>query len=174
MYSSANSTHSTITTVAKSVYDDFSVPTPFRSARVIVEGRSVYVNPGWLAEFSNFFATMFFGKSMDKDLTFGIEVSYEHFIELLRVLCYCPTRKPITNSTSCLINLISQLRTNFESLVTGVLRYTEQIYVPQHWHYWKDSICESWRAVVCKYFIHFIFFHHIFFTVRIASQTTVC
>lgn len=39
MYSTANSTHSTMTTVAKCVYDDFSAPTPFRSARVIVEGK---------------------------------------------------------------------------------------------------------------------------------------
>lgn len=39
MCTAANSTHSTITTMAKSVYDDFSAPTPFRSARVIVEGK---------------------------------------------------------------------------------------------------------------------------------------
>uniref|UniRef100_A0A915Q705 BTB domain-containing protein n=1 Tax=Setaria digitata TaxID=48799 RepID=A0A915Q705_9BILA len=96
MYSTTGSTHSTTTTVAKFLYDDFSTPTPLRSARVIVEGRSVYVNPGWLAEFSNFFATMFFGKSADEDLTLGDDVSYEHFIELLRVACYCPARKPIT------------------------------------------------------------------------------
>lgn len=57
----------------------------------------MYVNPGWLAEFSNFFAAMFFGKSAGEDLTLGIEVSYEHFIELLRVVCYCPTRKPVTS-----------------------------------------------------------------------------
>ncbi|KAK6102457.1 BTB/POZ domain family protein [Brugia pahangi] len=98
MYSVANSTHSTMTTVAKCVYDDFSAPTPLRSVRVIIEGRSVYVNPGWLAEFSSFFAAMFFGKNVDEELTLGSEVSYDHFIELLRVVCYCPTRKPITIS----------------------------------------------------------------------------
>ncbi|VDK70044.1 unnamed protein product [Litomosoides sigmodontis] len=98
MCTAANSTHSTMTTMAKSVYDDFSAPTPLRSARVIAEGRAVYVNPGWLAEFSNFFATTFFGKSAGEDLTLGTEVSYEHFIELLRAVCYCPTRKPITIS----------------------------------------------------------------------------
>ncbi|KAM3722815.1 Cytokinesis defective protein [Dirofilaria immitis] len=98
MYSTTNSTHSTMTTVAKCVYDDFSAPTPLRSARIIVEGRSVYVNPGWLAEFSNFFAVMFFDKNAGEDLTLGKEVSYEHFIELLRVVCYCPTLKPVTVS----------------------------------------------------------------------------
>ncbi|EJW70649.1 hypothetical protein WUBG_18441, partial [Wuchereria bancrofti] len=36
-------------------------------------GRSVYVNPGWLAEFSNFFAAMFFGKNAGEELTFGSE-----------------------------------------------------------------------------------------------------
>lgn len=41
MCATANSTHSTITTVAKSVYDDFSTLTPLRSARVIVEGKKV-------------------------------------------------------------------------------------------------------------------------------------
>ncbi|CAG9537684.1 unnamed protein product [Cercopithifilaria johnstoni] len=86
-----------MTTVTKSVYDDFSALTPLRSARVIVEGRPVYVNPGWLAEFSNFFSTMFSGKNAGEDLTLSVEVSYEHFIELLRVVCYCPTRKPITS-----------------------------------------------------------------------------
>ncbi|VDK86631.1 unnamed protein product, partial [Onchocerca ochengi] len=96
MYSLTNSTHSTMTTVAKCAYDDFSAPTSLRSARVIVEGRSVYVNPGWLAEFSNFFVMVFFGKNAGQDLTLDDEVSYEHFIELLRVVCYCPTRKPIT------------------------------------------------------------------------------
>ncbi|VDN91552.1 unnamed protein product [Brugia pahangi] len=75
MYSVANSTHSTMTTVAKCVYDDFSAPTPLRSARVIIEGRSVYVNPGWLAEFSSFFAAMFFGKNVDEELTLGSELS---------------------------------------------------------------------------------------------------
>lgn len=60
-------------------------------------GHTVYVNPGWLAEFSNFFSETFFGKNAGEDLTFGTEVSHEHFIELLRVLCYCPTRKPITS-----------------------------------------------------------------------------
>uniref|UniRef100_A0A8R1XZL4 BTB domain-containing protein n=1 Tax=Onchocerca volvulus TaxID=6282 RepID=A0A8R1XZL4_ONCVO len=98
MYSLTNSTHSTMTTVAKCAYDDFSAPTSLRSARVIVEGRSVYVNPGWLAEFSNFFVMVFFGKNAGQDLTLDDEVSYEHFIELLRVVCYCPTRKPITVS----------------------------------------------------------------------------
>ncbi|VDO77350.1 unnamed protein product [Onchocerca flexuosa] len=103
MYSMTNSTHSTMTTVVKCAYDDFSTPTPLRSARVIVEGekacnssRTVYVNPGWLAEFSNFFVMVFFGKNAGQDLTLDDEVSYEHFIELLRVVCYCPTRKPIT------------------------------------------------------------------------------
>lgn len=38
MYSLTNSTHSTMTTVAKCAYDDFSAPTSLRSARVIVEG----------------------------------------------------------------------------------------------------------------------------------------
>ncbi|VBB31738.1 unnamed protein product [Acanthocheilonema viteae] len=95
-----------MTTVAKSVYDDFSAPTPFRSARVIVEGRSVYVNPGWLAEFSNFFATMFFGKSADEDLTLGVEI---------------------------FINRISRLGASFDSLMTTMLRYMEQVRVLA-WH----------------------------------------
>ncbi|VDO11874.1 unnamed protein product, partial [Brugia timori] len=73
MYSVANSTHSTMTTVAKCVYDDFLAPTPLRSARVIIEGRSLYVNPGWLAEFSSFFAAMFFGKNVGEELTLGSE-----------------------------------------------------------------------------------------------------
>ncbi|KAL4003844.1 BTB/POZ domain family protein [Acanthocheilonema viteae] len=115
-----------MTTVAKSVYDDFSAPTPFRSARVIVEGRSVYVNPGWLAEFSNFFATMFFGKSADEDLTLGVEVSYEHFIELLRVVCYCPTRKPISIS-----NVIVVLKMAHYFGMKSVIEECEDIIVKQ-------------------------------------------
>ncbi|EFO26974.1 hypothetical protein LOAG_01509 [Loa loa] len=74
MYSTVNSTHSTMTTVAKYVYDDFSTPSSLRSARVIVEGRSVFVNPGWLAEFSNFFATMFFGKNAGENLILSNEL----------------------------------------------------------------------------------------------------
>ncbi|VDN06376.1 unnamed protein product [Thelazia callipaeda] len=59
-------------------------------------GHTFYVNPGWLAELSSFFATMFFLNNAGEDIILSDEVKYENFLELLRVLCYCPTRKPIT------------------------------------------------------------------------------
>lgn len=99
MHSTPNSIRSSTTTaVTKSFYDDFSSPTPCRSARVVVEDQSVYVNPGWLAELSTFFATAFFGENANQEVVLSSEVSYEHFLELLRVVCYCPNRKPITVS----------------------------------------------------------------------------
>ncbi|VDN32038.1 unnamed protein product [Gongylonema pulchrum] len=59
--------------------------------------RSVFVNPGWLAELSTFFAQEFFGERARDELILDEGVSYDQFLELLRVVCYCPTRKPITS-----------------------------------------------------------------------------
>lgn len=60
------------------------------------------MNQGWLAELSAFFAKSFFGEEgtiIKEEITLDDSVSYEHFLELLRVICYCPTRKPLTSNS---------------------------------------------------------------------------
>ncbi|KHN75577.1 Uncharacterized protein C08C3.4 [Toxocara canis] len=95
--SGSYSTRST-SSVVKSNYDDFSAPIPYRSARIIVQGRVLYVNDGWLAELSPFFASAFFGEKTLKEVELASDVSYDDFLELLRVVFLCPRRKPITVS----------------------------------------------------------------------------
>uniref|UniRef100_A0A915BNU6 BTB domain-containing protein n=1 Tax=Parascaris univalens TaxID=6257 RepID=A0A915BNU6_PARUN len=77
-------------------YDDFSAPLPHRNTRIVVQDRVLYVNSGWLAELSAFFASMFFGEKAVKDFELPSDISYEDFLELMRVVFYCPKRKPIT------------------------------------------------------------------------------
>uniref|UniRef100_A0A915EV16 BTB domain-containing protein n=1 Tax=Ditylenchus dipsaci TaxID=166011 RepID=A0A915EV16_9BILA len=38
-------------------YDDFSIPVRVRQDRIIVDGKTLFVNLGYLAEYSTFFAT---------------------------------------------------------------------------------------------------------------------
>ncbi|KAK6021169.1 hypothetical protein OSTOST_13169, partial [Ostertagia ostertagi] len=54
--------------VSKSCYDNFSVPTPWRNFQIIVEDTSFYVNAGWLAELSSFFADYCFGEEAHNSL----------------------------------------------------------------------------------------------------------
>uniref|UniRef100_A0A0N5AGK1 BTB domain-containing protein n=1 Tax=Syphacia muris TaxID=451379 RepID=A0A0N5AGK1_9BILA len=63
---------------------------------ILISGRSLYVNAGWLAELSTFFAKTFFGNSPVNELQLSPDISYEDILELMRVVFYCPTRKPIT------------------------------------------------------------------------------
>uniref|UniRef100_A0A915DQJ8 BTB domain-containing protein n=1 Tax=Ditylenchus dipsaci TaxID=166011 RepID=A0A915DQJ8_9BILA len=49
----------TINSRKQRVYDDFSSPTAIRQDRIIVENKSIYVNLGYLAEYSSFFANSY-------------------------------------------------------------------------------------------------------------------
>ncbi|CAJ0936852.1 unnamed protein product, partial [Mesorhabditis belari] len=93
--------------VTKSHFDDFSVPTPWRKFEVICEGRSLFLNAGWLAELSPFFANYCFGSDKHPGrATYNAseDLHYNELLEFFRCNFYCPMRKPlnISNVTSVL------------------------------------------------------------------------
>ncbi|MFH4974797.1 hypothetical protein AB6A40_001506 [Gnathostoma spinigerum] len=79
-------------------YDDFSAATQCRTAQIVVEGRTLFVNAGWLAELSPFFASKYFGPNASNVIELSSEFTYDQVLELMQVIFYCPTRKPITVS----------------------------------------------------------------------------
>ncbi|TKR76449.1 hypothetical protein L596_017584 [Steinernema carpocapsae] len=103
-------------------YDDFSAASPMRNCEFVCEGRSLWVNPGYVCEFSKYFAEIVFGHNNLPAKCVAINgVKYEHFLELLRVLCYCPTRKPITEAN---IAVVIDMSCQFE--VEPVMRRCEE------------------------------------------------
>ncbi|KAK0414790.1 hypothetical protein QR680_011617 [Steinernema hermaphroditum] len=98
-----------------------SQPTALRSCELICEGRSLWVNPGYICEFSKYFTEIIYeGGTQAKSVAIN-GVKFEQFLELLRVLCYCPTRKPITEAN---IAIIIDMACNFE--VEPVMRRCEE------------------------------------------------
>ncbi|VDN50985.1 unnamed protein product [Dracunculus medinensis] len=64
----------------------------------------LYVNAGWLAEISTFFLSVFFpDHSHSSEVILSSEILYEDVLELLRVVCYCPRKKPITVSNVAVV-----------------------------------------------------------------------
>uniref|UniRef100_A0A914E1I8 BTB domain-containing protein n=1 Tax=Acrobeloides nanus TaxID=290746 RepID=A0A914E1I8_9BILA len=105
------------------IYDDFSQPTPVRNCQLIVENRSLYVNPGYLAEMSPYFGTIYEQQINPVSIT---ELSYDQVLELMRVVFYCPQRKPITQGN---VSIVVEAATYFEMEI--VLRRCEQ-YITGH------------------------------------------
>ncbi|KAK6010801.1 hypothetical protein OSTOST_24132 [Ostertagia ostertagi] len=81
--------------VSKSCYDNFSVPTPWRNFQIIVEDTSFYVNAGWLAELSSFFADYCFGEEAHNSLIID-DIKPSEMLEFFRCIFFCPMRKPLT------------------------------------------------------------------------------
>ncbi|KHJ76563.1 hypothetical protein OESDEN_23817 [Oesophagostomum dentatum] len=81
--------------VSKSCYDDFAVATPWRNFEVIVEERSFFVNAGWLAELSPFFADYCFGEDAHRSLIID-DIKPSDMLEFFRCIFFCPMRKPIS------------------------------------------------------------------------------
>ncbi|CAJ0599595.1 unnamed protein product [Cylicocyclus nassatus] len=96
--------------VSKSCYDDFSVATPWRNFEVIVEDRSFFVNPGWLAELSPFFAEYCFGDDAHHSLIID-DIKPSDMLEFFRCIFFCPMRKPIAVSN---VSLVLRVASRFE------------------------------------------------------------
>nr|CDJ97932.1 BTB:POZ domain containing protein [Haemonchus contortus] len=96
--------------VSKSCYDNFSVPTPWRNFQIIVEDTSFYVNAGWLAELSSFFASYCFGEDAHNSLIID-DIKPSDMLEFFRCIFFCPMRKPITVSN---VSLILRVASRFQ------------------------------------------------------------
>ncbi|VDM78184.1 unnamed protein product [Strongylus vulgaris] len=96
--------------VSKSCYDDFAAATPWRNFEIIVEDRSFFVNPGWLAELSPFFAEYCFGEDAHRSLIID-DIKPSDMLEFFRCIFFCPMRKPIAVSN---VSLVLRVASRFE------------------------------------------------------------
>jgi hypothetical protein len=58
----------------------------------VVEGKTLYVNLGYLAEYSRFFTDCYEQRA---NPIFIDDFNYNEVLELMRVCFFCPHRKPI-------------------------------------------------------------------------------
>lgn len=105
--------------MARRAYDDFSSPAPTRQCRLVVGDKTLFVNLGYLAEYSSVFAECF---ERRLDPVYIEEFSAEDMLELMRCVFFCPQRKPITReslSTSprSKSNHLIPLATNINTIV---------------------------------------------------------
>ncbi|EFP04286.1 hypothetical protein GCK72_009119 [Caenorhabditis remanei] len=82
--------------IARSSYDDFSQPTPWRSFEISAGNRSFFVNAGWLAELSPYFAEEFYVRKPNSKRYVIDSSTPEEVLEFLRCITFCPMRKPLT------------------------------------------------------------------------------
>ncbi|CAI4232099.1 unnamed protein product [Auanema sp. JU1783] len=82
-------------TVSKSCYDDFSIMSSCRTFEIIADNTPLYVNAGWLAELSPFFADYCFGETAQQQLRIN-DYTYSEVLECMRCIFFCPMRKPLT------------------------------------------------------------------------------
>ncbi|CAJ0933647.1 unnamed protein product, partial [Mesorhabditis belari] len=91
--------------VNKMEYDDFSWGTPWRNFEIICEGSSLYVNPGWLAEMSEFFK-----ERCRTENNLVIEyVPYNELLEFFQCIFYCPMRKSLSSNNILIVYRLSKL-----------------------------------------------------------------
>nr|ACI49210.1 hypothetical protein Csp3_JD04.009 [Caenorhabditis angaria] len=82
--------------IARSSYDDFSQPTAWRSYEIVCGDRVFYVNAGWLAELSPYFADIIFTRKPTPK-RYQLEGSSPvEVLEFLRCITFCPMRKPLS------------------------------------------------------------------------------
>ncbi|KJH48719.1 hypothetical protein DICVIV_05175 [Dictyocaulus viviparus] len=96
--------------VSKSTYDDFSSPTPWRSFEIIVDERSFFVNAGWLAELSPFFAHYCFAEEVHRSLIID-DIKPSDMLEFFRCIFFCPMRKPLSVMN---VSLILRVASRFD------------------------------------------------------------
>jgi hypothetical protein len=123
-----------------SVYSDFSHPTPIRRDRLEVDGRVLFVNLGYLAELSVYFATLY--ESEETPITVPEEVSYGEMLELLRVVFYCPQRKPLTQA-----NIVTILTCASVFDMEVVLRYCEDFIMKGISYFTNNRIFEMTQVL---------------------------
>ncbi|KAH7725878.1 Protein CYK-7 b [Aphelenchoides avenae] len=108
-------------------YSDFSAPTTLRQDRLIVEDRTLYVNMGYLSELSTHFAHCV---EQCTDPVVVKNATYEEVLELLRVVFYCPQRKPINHS-----NIVTVVAVGTLLDVGVVLRHCDDFIVNHVAHF---------------------------------------
>jgi len=87
-------------------YDDFSSPKEARRDQIVVEGKTLYVNMGYLAEYSKFFAECYEQRA---NPIFIDDFNYNEVLELMRVCFFCPHRKPINHhNINTVVTMASQ------------------------------------------------------------------
>ncbi|EGT56512.1 hypothetical protein CAEBREN_12432 [Caenorhabditis brenneri] len=82
--------------IARSSFDDFSQPTPWRTFEISAGNRSFYVNAGWLAELSPYFAEELYVRKPSSKRYVIDQATPEEVLEFLRCITFCPMRKPLT------------------------------------------------------------------------------
>ncbi|CAB3401467.1 unnamed protein product [Caenorhabditis bovis] len=82
--------------IARSNFDDFSQPTPWRTYELVAGERTFYVNAGWLAELSPYFAEIIFVRKPPQRKFIFDEATPTEVLEFLRCITFCPMRKPLS------------------------------------------------------------------------------
>ncbi|CAI2348645.1 unnamed protein product [Caenorhabditis sp. 36 PRJEB53466] len=82
--------------IARSSFDDFSQPTSWRSYEIVCGERVFYVNPGWMAELSPYFAEQIFVRKTAAKRFVLEQATPTEVLEFLRCITFCPMRKPLT------------------------------------------------------------------------------
>uniref|UniRef100_A0A0N4ZUU3 BTB domain-containing protein n=1 Tax=Parastrongyloides trichosuri TaxID=131310 RepID=A0A0N4ZUU3_PARTI len=114
------------------IYDDFSAPNHARSYPLVVGNATFYVNPGYLCEYSVYFEK-FFNVKGKVDTSLLSNINENDFLELLRVLHYCPIRKPIDYDNVILcFNMatlfqMGSLRKYTERFINKVIETTDNV-----------------------------------------------
>lgn len=82
--------------IARSSFDDFSQSTPWRKFEISCGNRSFFVNPGWLAELSPYFADELYVRKPNVQRYVIDQATPDEVLEFLRCITFCPMRKPLT------------------------------------------------------------------------------
>jgi len=104
-------------------YNDFSTPTATRKDEIVVDGKKLYVNLGYLAECSRFFAECYEVKASP---IFIDDFSHNEVLELMRVCFACPQRKPINHYN---INTVVTMASQYE--MSKLLKRCERVIATQ-------------------------------------------
>uniref|UniRef100_A0A8R1HXS3 BTB domain-containing protein n=3 Tax=Caenorhabditis japonica TaxID=281687 RepID=A0A8R1HXS3_CAEJA len=82
--------------IARSSFDDFSQPTAWRTYEIKCGERSFFVNAGWLAELSPYFADQIYVRKTDQKRYDMDQATPNEVLEFLRCITFCPMRKPLS------------------------------------------------------------------------------
>jgi len=104
-------------------YDDFSSPRDSRRDQLVVEGKTLYVNMGYLAEYSKFFADCYEQRA---NPIFIDDFNYSDVLELMRVCFFCPHRKPINHHN---INTVVTMASQYS--MTQLMKRCEHVIATQ-------------------------------------------
>ncbi|CAD6185834.1 unnamed protein product [Caenorhabditis auriculariae] len=97
--------------IERAAFDDFSSPSPWRTYEIVAIDQVFYVNAGWLAELSPYFAENAFCRKPPVKRLVLDDVTPEECLEFIRCIFFCPMRKPLSVHN---VSLVLRLANRFE------------------------------------------------------------